>query len=633
MQELFKQYLDRSISRSALLRGLSSVGLSVAAADAFADALAPAAARASEGSAPTSRVVTGTGGTLFVQQLKAAGVKYYFFNPSSGDAPIFDAIADEPSIQLIKGLQEGVVVAMADGYARLTNSTAVCSIADVGLPNGLTQIVNSFKDHIPLILAVSTVGQERLGRDGFQDYDHQENLPQFVTKWSWQAQSAVSIPETVRRAWKFASTAPAGPVFLALPGNELSSTATATVIDGSQFNIPLKIRPDAADVMMIAKLLVEAKNPLLIVGDEVTRCRAESEVFELATLLGLPVAGGGGGELGSWSKPFPTSSPLYLGTVNPEMRFPGHADIRLNIGNRLGEVHMPGEMLISIRLDPTSLARTSPVDHAIVADAKLATADIIAAIKSIATIERLQKIALERTARVSAYTAGMAKLREAMLRDFPSGPTGPITLERLAFELERALDRDAIYVNDVDSGKKMDPFMSFGGNHKTYVANGPNVLGWGMSAALGAKLAQPDRQVVAVLGDGAFLFGGPQPLWSQARYNVPVTNIVLNNFSYNNERNRIWSFDPGTQFKTGRDMTCYNGSPDVDFSQAGKAFGVDGELVKEPTQIAAALARARRANIEGRPYLLDVHVQRDGIGAGSMWHPPFSVADLRKRKI
>jgi thiamine pyrophosphate-dependent acetolactate synthase large subunit-like protein len=367
------------------------------------------------------------------------------------------------------------------------------------------------------------------------------------------------------------------------------------------------------------------------VGDEITMCNGEAEVLELAELLGLPVAGGG--EFGVWSKPFPTMNPLYLGPVLRNMRFPGTVDLRVNIGNQYGEVYTPGATLVSIRRDPTSLARVSPVDMGIVADNKLAAADLVAAIKSMATADRLRKIAEDRSARVRAYTAGMAQMRAAMVKDFPDAAGGPIRLERLAVELESGLDPDTIYVNDIDSGKKMDPFMSFGGKGKTYVANGPNILGWGMSAGLGAKLAQPDRPVVAVLGDGAFLFGGPQPLWSQARYNVPVTNIVLNNLSYNNERNRIWTFVSGQQFKSGLDMTCYNGSPDVDFAKASEAFGVEAETVKDASQIKAALARAKRANVEGRPYLLNVLIQRDGVGAGSTWYPPFSVAAIRTRKV
>jgi len=629
MKELFKRYLDRDISRGALLQGLGAVGLSAAAASTIAESLAPVSVSAADAGAV--RTIRDTGGMLFIQQLKAAGVKYYFFNPSTGDAPIFNAVAAEPSIQLIKGIQEGVVVGMADGYARLSGKTGVCTIANVGLPNGMTQLVNTYKDRIPLLMVIAAFGTTQLGRDGPQDYEHQEHMMAPMTKWYWQTDNINSIPETVRRALKFASTPPGGPVFVAIPDDLLGGVGSADVIDESLFNVPMKIRADHTDIEKVAKLLIEAKNPLLSVGDEITMSHGEAEVLELAELLGLPVSGGG--EFGVWSKPFPTMNPLYLGPILRNMKFPGAIDLRVNIGNQYGEIYTQGATLVSIRSDPTSLGRVSAVDLGIVADNKLAAADIVAAVKSMATADRLKQIAADRSGRVHDYTAGMAKMREAMLRDFPDSPTGPIRLERLAYELEAALDPDTIYVNDTDSGKKMDVFMSFGAKAKTYVANGPNILGWGMSAGAGAKLARPDSPVVAILGDGAFLFGGPQPLWSQARYHIPVMNIVLNNRSYNNERNRIWTFVSGQQFKSGLDMTCYNGSPDVDFVKASEAFGVEAELVKDASQIKAALARAKRATAEGRPYLLELLIQRDGVGAGSTWYPPFSVAALRTRNV
>ena len=630
MQELFKQYLDRNISRAKLLQGLSAVGFGAAAASTIAESLAPVNVSAA-GAAGAIRNLHDTGGTLFVQQLKAAGVKYYFFNPSTGDAPIFNAVANEPSIQLIKGIQEGVVVAMADGYARMSGKTGVCTIANVGLPNGMTQLVNAYKDRVPLLMVIAAFGTEASGRDGPQDYEHQETMMQPLTKWWWLAESGSSIPETTRRALKFASTPPGGPVFVSIPDNILGAPATADIVDQSLFDVPMKIRADSSDIQKVARMMIEAKNPLLSVGDEIAMSNGENEVLQLAELLGLPVCGGG--EFGVWSKPFPTQNALYLGPILRNMQFPAGVDVRLNIGNQYGEVSQPGQTLISIRSDPTSLARVGAVDMGIVADTKLAAADLIAAVKSIATADRLRQIAADRSARVTAYTAGQKALRQNILTAFPSNTYGPITLERLAFELETNLDRDTIYVNDIDSGKKMDPFLSFGPGGKTYVGNGPNILGWGMSAGAGAKLARPDSPVVAILGDGAFLFGGPQPLWTQARYNIPVTNIVLNNRSYNNERNRIWTFVSGTQFQKGLDMTCYNGSPDVDFVKASEAFGVQAELVKDPSQIKAALARAKRANVEGRPYLLEMLVQRDGVGAGSTWYPPFSVAAMRTRNV
>ncbi len=630
VKELFKQYLDRGISRRQLMAGLGAAGMSTLAARAMAQSLAPFASPAAAAvPAGAAREMTGTGGALFVEQLKAAGVEYIFFNPSTGDAAIFDALVSEPSIQLIKGVQEGAVAAMADGYARATGKPAVVVVANIGLTNAMTQMVNSFKDQIPLLVVVASFGQDALGRDGWQEIDHMELMTQPITKWYWAAQSAAAIPETVRRAIKFASTPPCGPVFLALPQNTLSATATATIIDHAKFDVPMKIRPDAADIEATARLLIEAKNPLLSVGDEITWCGGAGEVLALAELLGLPVAGQAG-NLGFWSKPFPTRNALYLGPLLREMRYPGKPDLLLNLGSRYGEMASAGTTLISIRNDPTSLARAAPVDLGMVADLKLATADLLDAVKSLATTARLKEIASERAARTRAYTAGQAEMRQAAASALAD--RAPISLERLAVEFEGAFARDTIYVADVDSGKTMDPLMSFGGDDKHYIGTGPNILGWGMAAALGIKLARPDSPVVAVVGDGSFLFSGPQPLWSLARYEVPVTLVVLNNRSYNNERNRIWNTG-GAQFKSGRDMTCYLGSPDVDYAKAAQSFGVDGEGVAEPSQIRPALDRAKQANVAGRPYLLDIHAQRDGIGAASTWYPPLSIAESRTRKV
>jgi benzoylformate decarboxylase len=376
-------------------------------------------------------------------------------------------------------------------------------------------------------------------------------------------------------------------------------------------------------------MLLESQNPLVSIGDELAWCGADKEILELAELLGLPVAGQAG-TLGFWAKPFPTRHPLFVGAQFPNMRTLGKLDLVLNLGNRFGERAPAGAKLISIRLDPSSLARTEPVDLGMVADIRLAIQDLVAAVRSMATDQRLKAVAEERRNRVAKVTAEMWRVRAETAREGADG--SPITMGRLGMELEAALAPDTIYANDIDSGKAMEAVMSFGGSGKHYIGTGPNVLGWGMAGAVGIKLARPDQPVVGVVGDGSFMFSGPQPLWSAARYKVPITVIVLNNKSYNNERNRIWN-SGGTQFKAGRDMTCYNGSPDVDFVKAASAFGVDGEAVSEPAKIREALDRAKRATIEGRPYLLEFLIRRDGIGAASTYYPPFSVADERTRKV
>ena len=635
MKELIKQYLDQGLSRRKLVSGLSALGMSTIAAKAVAQNLAPLGPGGAKTTVPAAaapaaiREVEGNGGKLFVEQLKSAGVEYLFFNPSTGDHPIFDALVDVPEIKIIKGIQEGAVTAMADGYARASGRTGVLVVANIGLPNAMTQMVNTYKDQIPMLVAVASIGQNELGRDQWQEVDHHELMTQPITKWYWQAQSVEAMAETTRRALKFASTPPCGPVFLSLPTNTLEQHAKTQIWERSKFDVPMRIRPDKDDIEKAARMLIEAKNPLISVGDEVTWCRGEKELVELAELLGAPVAGEAG-SLGYWSKPFPTRHPLFIGTVLRTMRFPGKPDVLLNLGNRWGELAAPGTRLISIRLDPASLAREAPVDLPMVADLKLAMADLIAAIRSMATASLLKDMAEQRAARAHAYSKQMQDEREAIARALAD--TTPVSMERLGLELEKTLDPATCYVADVDSGKTMDPLMTFGGDNKQYFGTGPNVLGWGMAAGFGVKLARPDVPVVSVVGDGSFLFSGPQPLWSMARYKAPVTVIVLNNHSYNNERNRIWN-GAGRQFDAARDMTCYNGSPDVDFARAANAFGVDGETVKEPAALSAALSRAKTATVEGRPYLLDIHIRREGLGAVSQWYPPYSIADQRTRKV
>ena len=177
MKDLFKRYLDQGMSRRKLVSGLSALGMSSVTAKAMAQNLAPAAASATttpEAAPAAIREVEGNGGKLFVEQLKSAGVEYIFFNPSTGDHPIFDALVDVPEIKLIKGIQEGAVVAMADGYARASGKTGVVVVANIGLPNAMTQMVNTWKDQIPMLVAVASVDQDALGRDQLQETDHHE---------------------------------------------------------------------------------------------------------------------------------------------------------------------------------------------------------------------------------------------------------------------------------------------------------------------------------------------------------------------------------------------------------------------------------------------------------------------------
>jgi CheY-like chemotaxis protein len=154
----------------------------------------------------------------------------------------------------------------------------------------------------------------------------------------------------------------------------------------------------------------------------------------------------------------------------------------------------------------------------------------------------------------------------------------------------------------------------------------------GKQVADAARLNRPKLKVVFITGyaANAVVGHGHLELGMQVITKPFAMDASERRFG---KRNRIWSLVGGKQFTSGRDMTCYNGSPDVDFAKAAVAFGVEGEVITEPAKIQGALSRAKRANVEGRPYLLDIHVDREGIGAASEWHPPYSIAAQRTRKV
>jgi thiamine pyrophosphate-dependent acetolactate synthase large subunit-like protein len=192
-------------------------------------------------------------------------------------------------------------------------------------------------------------------------------------------------------------------------------------------------------------------------------------------------------------------------------------------------------------------------------------------------------------------------------------------------ELENVLDKNTVIVSDNDTYMwPIDNYLTYGPEDKDYYFNTGFTLGWGLPAAFGVKLAMPDRPVVCLVSDGSFLFSGPQPLWSYSRYRAPIMVIVMNNRSYNNERNRIMTFR-GRAYETGRDMVCYLGDPDVDYVKLAAGFDVEGEIVDKPEEIQAALQRGMQALADGRAYLLDVHVERTGSLANSTWHPEYHI--------
>jgi len=625
VRDLARSYLDRRLSRRDFVRLSTAAGFSLAAARSAAAALEPLA----RGATATAE---GTGGELLAEQLRAAGVKFLFVCNSSGMGPLCDAVIDRPDLQFIQGVSEHQVVAMADGYAKASGKTAFACFSRVGGPLGSANMFNAMKDRTGLVVLTDHVDTGADGRDGHEDLDDWMEPFKQYTKWRWVAKEGHRIPEWVAHAFKIASTPPGGPSFLRIPRNVLyQRSLKAEVFSRESISVPMELPPSPALVERAARLLLQAKSPLLYVGSEVWTSGGVSDVVELAELLGMPAT-----QAWSWSADFPTAHPLYLGGYLYPFRHPRDVDLFLNLGAKMpdqgsGPPAVPrSARIVHGRIESAEVGVNYPVDVAVVGDVRQTARALVQAVRAVLTDERRAVL----RARGEEARRVIAAVREGYLASARENwDATPITWPRLLLTLDRLLDQDAVIVDEVGTEDWVLRSFPFGEGKKTKVGRTlGRALGWGVGASIGVKLAWPDRQVVALEGDGAFLFGQSDALWSMSRYDVPVITVVCNNRSYDEPRNNMMMRE-GRGREAMKDMICYLGSPDVEFSDIARAHGIRGERVSGPAELEPAIRRAIAATRDGRPYLLDVHVARTGLAADSTWFPRYSVASSRSRKV
>jgi acetolactate synthase-1/2/3 large subunit len=221
----------------------------------------------------------------------------------------------------------------------------------------------------------------------------------------------------------------------------------------------------------------------------------------------------------------------------------------------------------------------------------------------------------------------------ALVTKNPDWNRNPMIADRVTWEVAQFADKDAIIVHEAGSVN----LHSFGfnptGGRELFFYYGAH-LGSGVGTAAGVKLARPNQQVICMVGDGSFVFG-PTALWNMARLELPVITIVYNNHAYSGPHSRVIERAPGGRMvQTGQFYHDYLGNPDMNMAHIAKGFGVDGEVVESAQQLREALRRARKATVEGKPYLIDAQVARVGVAwAEKPWVPPIRVAQERTRKV
>ncbi|MGZ3287267.1 MAG: thiamine pyrophosphate-binding protein, partial [Xanthobacteraceae bacterium] len=546
MRELVAQYLSHSISRRRFVGGLTKAGLTATAAQSVLTAVtsvsyaqgagpqpnpapaAPAAAPAASG--PAASVVAGVkpfqgpGGAAFAEQLIACGVKYVFGNSASEDAQFYEALVDRPQLKYILTPHEGPGAAMAAGYIKASGEPAiVMQAAVVGMANAIGQMFNAFKEQTPLVVySYRTDQTRRAGRDGFEEVPNQEQIVQPITKYSWLARRADMIPETVRRGFKAAWTPPYGPAYISWHSDFNDERVRTEIIAQELIDPRMRVRPNPDELQRAAKLLVEARMPLMVVGDEIYKTKATAKAVKLAEMLGMPVT-----QVRQLYANFPETHPLWVGNLAGNslnsLNYPKSADVIINVGNKFqhnGPTPLVprGPKFIDMRIDHGSMGNVMLTEVPLVCDVGYGLDDLIAAVEQLLTPALRQK-AVERTGDVRKFSE-WAKSARAQVVNNPDWDQSPIIADRLTWEIAKFADPDAIIVHEAGSVALHSFDFNPIGGRELFFYYGAH-LGSGVGTAAGVKLARPNQQVICLVGDGSFIFG-PTALWNMARLELPV---------------------------------------------------------------------------------------------------------------
>jgi acetolactate synthase-1/2/3 large subunit len=539
-----------------------------------------------------------------VEMLRLHGVETIFGLCGDTSLPFYDALARLPhGMRHVLVRDERHAAYMADGYARVSGKVGVCEgPSGGGATYILPGVVEANESSVPLLAITSDISVSSRGRYTLTELD-QGALMRPLTKWNTVLDRAEDLPRAFRAAFNAMTTGRPGAAHIGLPFDVQKGTVAASDVwaDPSLGTYPARrVAPDGFYVELAAKLLRGAKRPLFICGGGVVIAGAESELMELATKLGAPIATTISGQ-GSIDE----GHALALGVVGsnggtPETRaIVDQADLVIFVGCRAGSVTterwqhpVPGEVqVVHIDVDPQVIGANYRVDVPLAGDAKLALA---------ALNEELERIAAPRSGGWPAGAVDDAK-RDKFTRFAALAVSDeiPVKPERIVADLARALDPDAIVV--ADPGTPC-PYLSAyfpvrGTGRRLFSNRAHGALGYALAASVGAHFGRPGVKCVAVMGDGSFGMAVGE-LETVVRHKLPITFIVISN--------AVYGWIKAGQ-KTGYDQRYFS----VDFSatdhaKVAEAYGVRSWRVTEPSDLAGAL---KAAVAHGGPTLVDIVTQ------------------------
>jgi thiamine pyrophosphate-dependent acetolactate synthase large subunit-like protein len=569
------------------------------------------------------KTITGTGGMLLLQTLKDAGVEYLFTNPGSAETGIFAALSEAGDQRLVVGKHEGLVAAMADGYHRLSGKVGVVIAHVMGGSYQLAgQLFNAQVAGSSLLVIAGDWASELQDYRGLAPYPGltQAESMRPITKDARAAYQVATSPAAITvattRALREATTPPTGPVYLSISASLLNREGLeAQIGEGAQYRIdpPSAARPQTVEA--IARKLGEATCPVLMFGDDVWRGGAAAEAVRLAELLEAPVFASR-----QIFVNFPNRHPLYCGTYPVSKDFQTATGLEPDLIFLVGCQGVHGTVneptVMQIGPNPVLMGRHYPLDVAAQCEVKGTLQALIEALPRVSGSERAAGWAKQR-GKVRAYAKTLIEREEKLAREHEHDSViHPAVVEA---HLAEILPRDTVMVHESSTARTT--LLPFGHGAMTWTRSGGGSLGFGVGAAIGAKIAVGrEKPVVLHLGDGALGYSA-MGFWTMARYNTAMLIVVSNNESYQIVRHN-WAKDmPDSKMvREHKYPGLMLGSPMVDYVGLARAQGVDGEAVTKVKDLQPALRRGlEQVTRQNKPYLLDVSVAREGIGAESTW--------------
>lgn len=533
------------------------------------------------------------GGRILIDQLVLQGAKLIFGVPGESYLPALDALVDVPEVRFIPCRQEGGAAMMAEAYGKLTHEPGLCFVTrGPGATNASAGVHVAAQDSIPFILMIGQVGLDCRDREAFQEIDYQQ-MYGGICKWVAEITDTARIPEYVARAYATATQGRPGPVVLVFPEEVLNGSADVA-------NAP-KVRtahaaPRPQDMAELGRLLETAQRPLLILGGGSWTAEATANITRFAETCQLPV-------LTSFRRQdaFDNTHPHYGGElglgVNPALvERVKQSDLIIAVGARLGENPSQGYTLLGIPAPAVPFVHVHPGAEELgkVYQASLPILSDIAAFARAAAQLGYQ-------GNRKQWVQDGRAIYEAWQKPVP--PATAMDMSAMVLSLCTLLPDDTIFTNGAGNyASWLHRFHRY--RPGTQLAPTSGSMGYGMPAAIGAKLTTPETTVVNFSGDGCFLMHG-QELATAVQHRAGVIFIVVNNSSYGTIRMHQERRFPGRVSATN----LHN----PDFVALAKAYGTEGYRVSKTDEFAPALKAALAHTLTGLPALIEIVLDVEAI--------------------